>query len=339
MRAPARAPRAVRAALATAYASAIAAVDPERVARAALRRERARLVVRASRRARGVAARARDRGGGRGQGERRSRRRRRSRARARRRRRRGRGPAGLRARAQRASRCVHGGHPLPDRRSVAAVGRVLAVLARHPRAAVLVVLSGGASSLLAAPAPGLTLGDLQRTSTWLLASGIDIGGTNVVRKHLSAIGGGRLAAHLVGRAAVAIVVSDVPSDDLAVIGSGPTVADPTTYADALADRRHGGTSERAAGAGSAPSRTRGARAAWARPRNPGRRRPARVRRSSSRATPPRGAVRRRGRRRGALPRWSCGAHRSPATRSRSHPSLRARSVGCGPRSVGPCRRS
>jgi glycerate-2-kinase len=222
----------VRAALATAYARAIAAVDPERVARAALRREGARLVVRG-------------RGGhavlplvhgivvvGAGKGS-----------------------AGLAAgveavlgpdvvdgvvvvppgyeRGLTRVAVVHGGHPLPDRRSVAAVARVLAVLARHPRAAVLVVLAGGASSLLAAPAPGLTLGDLRRTSAWLLASGIDIGGMNVVRKHLAAIGGGRLAAHLVGRAAVAIVVSDVPSDDLAVIGSGPTVADPTTYADAL----------------------------------------------------------------------------------------------------------
>jgi hydroxypyruvate reductase len=135
---------------------------------------------------------------------------------------------------------VHGSHPIPDRRSHAATHRLLATLARRPRAAVLVVLTGGASSLLAARAPGLTLGDERRLGAWLLASGIDIAGMNAVRKHCSAIGGGRLAERLVGRSAAAIVLSDVPGDDLSVIGSGPTVADPTTYADALAAVRAGG---------------------------------------------------------------------------------------------------
>ena len=127
-----------------------------------------------------------------------------------------------------------GSHPVPDATSVAATRRLLATLERHPCASVLVVLTGGASSLLVLPAPGLTLTDVGRTGRWLLASGIDIAGANAVRKHLSAITGGWLAARLGGRAAAALVVSDVPGDDPAVVGSGPTVADPTTYAEALA---------------------------------------------------------------------------------------------------------
>lgn len=126
-----------------------------------------------------------------------------------------------------------GSHPVPDASSVRATRRMLAVLDRHPAAAVLVLLTGGASSLLAAPAPGLTVADTRRAGAWLLANGVDIARVNAVRKHLSAITGGRLGARLVGRAAAALVVSDVPGDDLTVIGSGPTVADPTTYADAL----------------------------------------------------------------------------------------------------------
>ncbi len=131
-------------------------------------------------------------------------------------------------------RVAVGSHPVPDARSVRATRRLLALLARHPDAAVLVVLTGGASSLLAAPAPGLTVADERRTGAWLLANGIDIARMNAVRKHCSAVTGGRLAVRLVGRPAAALVVSDVPGDDLTVIGSGPTVADPTTYADALA---------------------------------------------------------------------------------------------------------
>lgn len=127
-----------------------------------------------------------------------------------------------------------GAHPIPDATSVAATRRLVATLERHPRASVLVVLTGGASSLLVLPAAGLALDDLRHAGRWLLASGVDIGGANAVRKHLSAISGGRLAARLVGRAAAALVVSDVPDDDVTVIGSGPTVGDPTTFADALA---------------------------------------------------------------------------------------------------------
>jgi glycerate-2-kinase len=130
-----------------------------------------------------------------------------------------------------------GDHPVPYRRSAAATRGLLAALARHPEAAVLVLLTGGASSLLAAPAPGLRLADERRAGAWLLASGADITAVNVVRKHLSAIKGGRLAERLAGRPAAALVISDVPGDDVAVVGSGPTVADPSTFADALAITR------------------------------------------------------------------------------------------------------
>lgn len=128
---------------------------------------------------------------------------------------------------------ARGGHPLPDRRSVAATARLLACLARHPGVPVVVVLTGGASSLLVRPAAGLTLADKQRTTRLLLRSGADIGEVNTVRKHLSAVKGGRLGALLTGRKAVTLVVSDVPGDDLGTIGSGPMTVDPTTYGDAL----------------------------------------------------------------------------------------------------------
>jgi len=125
-----------------------------------------------------------------------------------------------------------GGHPVPDRRSAAATARLLAAIAGAPGSPVLVLLTGGASSLLVAPAEGLTLADKRRTNALLLASGACIGEMNVVRKHLSAVKGGRLAEHLAGHRAATLVVSDVPGDDVSVIASGPTVGDPTTYADA-----------------------------------------------------------------------------------------------------------
>jgi len=131
-------------------------------------------------------------------------------------------------------------HPLPDRRGVAATRALLALVGRHERAAVLVVVSGGASSLLVLPPPGLPLDDKRRVHALLLASGAGIGEMNCVRAHLSAVKGGRLAARLGGRPAAALVLSDVPGDDLAIVGSGPTVPDRTTFADALAVvRRYG----------------------------------------------------------------------------------------------------
>jgi hydroxypyruvate reductase len=94
-------------------------------------------------------------------------------------------------------------------------------------------MSGGASSLLALPAPGLTLADKQGIGKALLRSGANITEMNCVRKHLSAIKGGRLAVATKARM-VSLIISDVPGDDLSVIGSGPTVPDRTTSEDALA---------------------------------------------------------------------------------------------------------
>ncbi len=122
---------------------------------------------------------------------------------------------------------------------------------------VLCLLSGGASALLALPAPGLTLADKQAVTRALLRSGATIGEINCVRKHLSAIKGGRLAAAaLRRRAVVTLAISDVPGDDPAVIGSGPTVADPTTFADARAHPRP--LRDRAAACGRGTSRRAGA---------------------------------------------------------------------------------
>jgi len=99
---------------------------------------------------------------------------------------------------------------------------------------VLALISGGGSALLTLPAPGLTLADKQAVNRALLASGATIGEMNAVRKHLSAIKGGRLAAAAAPAQVVTLAISDVPGDDLAVIASGPTVPDPTTFAKARA---------------------------------------------------------------------------------------------------------
>jgi hydroxypyruvate reductase len=135
-----------------------------------------------------------------------------------------------------------GGHPVPTPGSLAAGRRALQIAGATTRDDVLIVLlSGGASALLEDLAGGVTLTDLQATTSRLLRAGADISALNAVRKHLSAVKGGRLASAAAGRT-VALVVSDVVGDDLAVIASGPTVADPTTYADALAVlERFGGT--------------------------------------------------------------------------------------------------
>lgn len=130
--------------------------------------------------------------------------------------------------------CFAGGHPTPSAGSVAAGRRALDIAAGAGGADVLVVLlSGGASAVLDVPADGVTLDDLARTTDRLLRAGADIAALNAVRKHLSLIKGGRLAAACPGRT-IALVISDVVGDDLSVIGSGPTVADPSTYAEALA---------------------------------------------------------------------------------------------------------
>jgi glycerate 2-kinase len=123
-------------------------------------------------------------------------------------------------------------HPLPDERSVAA-GRSALELARRtaPDERLVVLLSGGASALMAVPVAGLTLEDKRATVDALLKGGADITQLNTVRKHLSAVKGGRLAAAASG-SVVCLAISDVVGDDLSVIGSGPTVPDPSTYGDA-----------------------------------------------------------------------------------------------------------
>jgi glycerate-2-kinase len=126
-----------------------------------------------------------------------------------------------------------GAHPVPDEGSVEA-GRRALDLARNARGGRLVVLlSGGASSMLAAPAAGLRLEDKQDAIRRLLRHDATIHEINSVRKHLSAIKGGRLAEAAVVPV-LTLAISDVVGDDLSVIGSGPAVPDPTTYADALA---------------------------------------------------------------------------------------------------------
>jgi hydroxypyruvate reductase len=99
---------------------------------------------------------------------------------------------------------------------------------------VLCLISGGGSALLSLPAPGITLEEKQAVNKALLRSGAAIDEMNCLRKHLSAIKGGRLAAAAAPARVVSLLISDVPGDDPAVIASGPTVADPTTFADALA---------------------------------------------------------------------------------------------------------
>jgi glycerate 2-kinase len=130
---------------------------------------------------------------------------------------------------------VEAAHPVPDDKGRAAAGRILEkVKGLTPDDFALCLVSGGASALLALPAPGLSLADKQEVNRALLKSGANIVEMNTVRKHLSAIKGGRLAIAAQPARVLSWLISDVPNDDPGVIGSGPTVADPTTFADALA---------------------------------------------------------------------------------------------------------
>jgi glycerate 2-kinase len=130
---------------------------------------------------------------------------------------------------------VEAAHPVPDAAGRAAAARILE-LARGagPDDLVLCLISGGGSALLALPAEGLTLENKQAVSKALLASGADIAQMNTVRRHLSVIKGGRLAAAAYPAKVVSLLISDVPGDDPAAIASGPTVPDPTSFADARA---------------------------------------------------------------------------------------------------------
>ncbi|MCA1959079.1 MAG: glycerate kinase [Nitrospira sp.] len=129
---------------------------------------------------------------------------------------------------------VEAAHPIPDHAGLRAAERIKALaggLTSHDL--LIVLLSGGASSLLPAPVPGLTLADKQRTTDLLLRSGASIDEVNAVRKHLSRLKGGGLAQSTKA-AVVTFVLSDVIGDDLGTIGSGPTAPDETTFGDAIA---------------------------------------------------------------------------------------------------------
>jgi glycerate 2-kinase len=130
---------------------------------------------------------------------------------------------------------VEAGHPVPDEAGLAGAEKMLAVAdGAGADDLVLVLLSGGASANLIAPAPGISLADKQAATRAIMRSGANIGELNCVRKHLSRLKGGRLAKRALPAKVITLAISDVPGDDPAVIGSGPTVPDPTTLADARA---------------------------------------------------------------------------------------------------------
>ena len=130
---------------------------------------------------------------------------------------------------------VEAAHPVPDAAGREAAQRIFkAVQGLTEDDLVLALISGGGSALLAAPADGISLEDKQAVNKALLASGATISEMNTVRKHLSAIKGGRLARAAYPAKVVALMISDVPGDDASIIASGPTVPDPSTNADAIA---------------------------------------------------------------------------------------------------------
>ena len=140
-------------------------------------------------------------------------------------------PAGLPVRIE----VVQAAHPVPDAAGLAAAERILAMVqGLSTNDLVLCLISGGGSALLTLPADGLTLADKQRINQALLSSGANIAEMNCVRKHLSRIKGGRLAAACAPARVVTLTISDVPGDDPSIIASGPTVPDASTCADALA---------------------------------------------------------------------------------------------------------
>lgn len=123
-------------------------------------------------------------------------------------------------------------HPVPDASSLTATETLLEAIASHPNAFILFLLSGGASSLMADVPPGSSLEEIQHIFDKLLKSGADIREMNTVRKHLSRVKGGQLAHIAYPSRICTIILSDVPGNDPAVIGSGPTVPDPTTLGEA-----------------------------------------------------------------------------------------------------------
>ena len=141
-------------------------------------------------------------------------------------------PAGQ---ATRRIEVVEAAHPVPDTAGAAAAQRILELVAGlNENDLVLALISGGGSALLAAPLPGISLDDKRALTKALLHSGAGISEMNCVRRHLSAIKGGRLALAAAPARVLTLAISDVPGDDLAAIASGPTVPDPSTLADAQA---------------------------------------------------------------------------------------------------------
>lgn len=131
-------------------------------------------------------------------------------------------------------RLVEAGHPVPDIRGVQAANSVREMAARAGEDdLVICLISGGGSALLASPAEGIDLEDLQTTTGLLLRAGATINELNAVRKHLSSLSGGQLARSAHPARVVSLILSDVTGCPLDVIASGPTAPDPTTYADAL----------------------------------------------------------------------------------------------------------
>ena len=140
---------------------------------------------------------------------------------------------------------VEAAHPVPDEAGRQAAQRILALVqGLTADDLVLCLISGGGSALLSLPAPGLTLADKQAVNKALLKSGAAIDEMNCVRKHLSAIKGGRLGALCAPARVLTLTISDVPGDDPAVIASGPTVPDASSCADALSSRAWRVTSTR-----------------------------------------------------------------------------------------------
>ena len=130
---------------------------------------------------------------------------------------------------------VEAAHPVPDEAGLQAAQRILDMVRGLGREdLVLALISGGGSSLLLSPAPGITLADKQGLTRALLRSGAPIAAINCVRKHLSAIKGGRLALAAAPAHVESLIISDVPGDEPATVASGPTVPDPTSREDALA---------------------------------------------------------------------------------------------------------
>lgn len=130
---------------------------------------------------------------------------------------------------------VEAAHPVPDAAGADATLRMLALLqGLGPEDFVLALISGGASALLCAPVDGVTLAEKQAVNAALLASGAPISAMNVVRKHLSRVKGGQLAAAAHPARLLALMISDIPGDEMALIGSGPTVGDGSTPQEALA---------------------------------------------------------------------------------------------------------